>query len=166
MENKFIEDNFVSCEIAVKLKELDFDEECFAGWFNYSNPSSKNNTLRCHVYKDSIYGEDATLKNSSEIYQLSYENQKSVVAENCTAPLYQQVLQWLREKHSRTIVVSSFKNIDGTEIASYFILSAEFGKINSDKFFHSYQEACVDAINTVIEIIIKSQTNERKINNI
>jgi hypothetical protein len=134
MENKFIEDNFVSCEIAVKLKELDFDEECLA----FYNHNKKLNTY--------INLDDKLLRNSQVTASGTY-----------MAPLYQQVFQWFREKHSRTIVVSSFKHIDWTETASYFILSAEFGKIASDKFFHSYQEACVDAINKAIEIINKPQ---------
>jgi len=66
---------FVPYELAVKLKEKGFDEECL-GYFDVD----KGYTLG---------------------YYLCYreESFNSFLSEGIAAPLYQQVLDWLREKH-------------------------------------------------------------------
>lgn len=87
-----MERRFVSNKIAVLLKELGFDEECFAYFdstsrfemFEYYDFNRTNSTLQ------SDYG-------GTDKY--------------CTAPLWQQVEEWLRELHN--IQLSIFPNYDG-----------------------------------------------------
>lgn len=119
---------FVTYEIALKLKELGFDEECFA----YYNKMG------------SFVDEDGSIYKKSKVLFLEYDNQfnqisplwfeKDIIKEmwdegsywdgehsrcklvgnDVKAPLWQQVIDWFREKHNiiidvdRTIVDNNF----------------------------------------------------------
>jgi len=64
---------FVSYEIALKLKELGFDEPCFG-----------------KIYADG----------GSEQLSYPYKNSDQIgKVTSCSAPLYQQVFRWFREKY-------------------------------------------------------------------
>lgn len=75
-----IEDNFVPREIAYRLKDLNFDEECLC----YIDADTDN--IEFFEYYD--------CDRSNSTLQSEYGGNKF-----CTAPLYQQVLQWFREKY-------------------------------------------------------------------
>lgn len=66
---------FVPYEIALKLKELGFDETCLA-----------------------IYHRNGDISFSKTIAHNEYYGQE------CMAPLYQQVVDWLRDTHQLQIV--------------------------------------------------------------
>ena len=66
---------FVPYELALKIKELGFDEPCF-GWYQWG----------------SLKKEYHPLKESSG-------NQSYMREEDCNAPLFQQVFRWFREKY-------------------------------------------------------------------
>jgi len=75
-----IEDNFVPYELALKLKEKGFEDECFKKYIAgclWSNPSVP------------------------ETYKFIHSN-----SSDCLAPLYQQVVDWFREKHNIHIHIS------------------------------------------------------------
>jgi hypothetical protein len=65
-----MEKEFVSYEIALELKQLDFDEPCLASW-NFRT-------------KDFYYNGQPSKFSSEDVIQL---------------PLYQQVFTWFREKY-------------------------------------------------------------------
>lgn len=67
---------FVPYELAIKLKEKGFDERCFMWWYSPTQMSA-----------DLIFRQ--------------YKNDKDF----CEAPIYQQVTDWLRDKHDINIVV-------------------------------------------------------------
>ena len=73
-----MEKEFVPYELAVKLKELGFNEPCFG----YYKPSKEFNYLNWEIFKDLPY-----LAKNSEWQDL------------CAAPTYSQVFKWFREKH-------------------------------------------------------------------
>lgn len=70
---------FVTYEIALKLKELGFDEPCFGEYVIPENPELE-------IYQDNDY-------------DMYYDKPKSI----CLAPLWQQAIDWLREKYSLAI---------------------------------------------------------------
>ena len=70
--NLIMKKQFVTYEIALKLKELGFDEECL-GYYTINN-------------KGLLYPYNKS----------KYINRKDFL---CVAPLYQQIIDWLREKH-------------------------------------------------------------------
>lgn len=82
-----IKDQFATYEISLKLKELGFNEECLAIYINL--------VLKPIIQKP-ISGEfNYKFK--------SVRNSVIVNSENCSAPLWQQVIGWLREKHGLLI---------------------------------------------------------------
>lgn len=72
---------FCSYEIALRLKELGFNERCVAHWWCPKEPS--------------IYIDERFANSQSQI--------KDRVKILCLAPLWQQVIGWLREKHGLLI---------------------------------------------------------------
>lgn len=77
---------FVSYDLALKLKEKGFDEPCFA-------------------YYDGNY----YLKDELQGLAYIYSNSNSFIknSEKYTAPLYQQVIDWFREKYGIEIWITS-----------------------------------------------------------
>lgn len=73
-----MKDNFVSYEIALKLKELGFKEECL-GWYLF---------------------EIANKENISSVILASFIRNWNHYGDRINAPLYQQVFKWFREKHN------------------------------------------------------------------
>lgn len=72
---------FVSYKLAVKLRELGFDEPCF-GYYYHENSLTK---CRPQIY----YFDTFTECNPHE----------EIPLDSCTAPLYQQGFRWFREKY-------------------------------------------------------------------
>jgi hypothetical protein len=72
---------FVPYELALELKQLGFDEQCF-----------------------SFYDSDGELYESEGYYKKGY----NVFDEEVIAPLYQQAFRWFREKHNIDAWVQPF----------------------------------------------------------
>ena len=101
-----IQDNFCSYELSKQLKEKGFSEKCFRYWL---------------IYPD---------KNPYLINEETYTNRVlQKIENNCIkAPLYQQVLQWLREKHNIHIHISR-----KFQYAPYFEFKAYCNYIDNGK---------------------------------
>lgn len=82
-----MKDQFVSYEIAKKLKELGFNEECYE---YYTTNGSR--------YGFQYYDFDRTNSTLDDSYKVSKPD--------CTAPLWQQATQFLREKYGIHIVIA------------------------------------------------------------
>ena len=85
---------FVSYELALKLKEKGFDEPCFA---HYQNSKG-------------FIPQRAILASSSMLYyqQENINPSNQYGDQFCTAPLYQQVVDWFREKHDIVVQIDLF----------------------------------------------------------
>jgi hypothetical protein len=88
-----MKENFASCEISLKLKELGFDEACL----NYYHNDNENIDDPNYYLWD--YCNTIGIK-SSELQ--SNKGMENFIA----APLYQQVQKWLREVHNIHIDIS------------------------------------------------------------
>jgi hypothetical protein len=127
----------VSSEIARSLKELGFNELCI---FMYD----KLDMFSTNLDKQKIFS--GINYNSSEM--------------TCSAPFYQQVLDWFREKYFLHLRISSMMDHDllGTNMYDFDItnvLNASFTE--SPIEFKTYEEARDQAILETIKIIKMSK---------
>ena len=79
---------FVSFEIAKLLKEKGFNEDCLG--FYSEKYSYSNKTFPVKLYISEGHNETTVIKKVEKL---------------CSAPLYQQVTDWFREKHSLIITI-------------------------------------------------------------
>ena len=125
-----MKNQFVSYEIALALKELGFDEECF-GWFYLNKPSY-------------IEYERCKLKDCSNVH--------------IPSPLYQQVEQWFREKHQIIIAVHAYRDLDAIDevdqiLWEFTLWDKEWNDTSDYTYYHSYEEAREAAILEAIKIV-------------
>lgn len=122
---------FVPYELALKLKEKGFDERCFG---HYVEPC-----LIHLINEEALFVETSTLKD------------KDFVIIN--APLYQQVIDWFREKHTIHVAASSFTVYNGRYGYQY----ERGGRTSSGWTPHfegnSYYEALDKAIEEALKLI-------------
>jgi hypothetical protein len=87
MKEDYIESQFVTYEIAIQLKSLDFDEECFGCFINdIAEPMDRYQFILGSTYSYNITNHDT---------ELDY----------VMAPLWQQVIDWLDSEFGLMIVV-------------------------------------------------------------
>lgn len=121
-----IEKQFVTYEIALKLKELGFDKECLA---NY--------------YHETEIGIVLDIGNN---YNLKIVN----------APLYSQAIDWFREKHGIDIIIRPFTgDIVGEKTYASDIYISKTNTSIKLKRENSYHEAREQAILKCIELCQK-----------
>ena len=126
---------FTTYEIALALKELGFDERCL-GHFDIQ---------------------------SKVLYVGDTEMNVSVLSEILLpAPLWQQVIDYFREKHQIIITIHAYHDLDAVDevdqILWDFILWNKDGDDISDyTYYHSYEEAREAAILEAIKIVKREQ---------
>jgi hypothetical protein len=115
-----MENEFVTYEQALALKELGFNEDCFASFFIPNLYSIKFT---------------ATTKRNSTL---------SMGKDGCTAPLKQQVFRWFREKYE----LSSWIYNTNSDRYFYTILkSGRFVKDNEPRTtYEEAENACIDKL--------------------
>jgi hypothetical protein len=127
---------FVSYEIALKLKELGFDEPCLFAYYGKSNLSN---------FKESDYELCGDRHNSS------FKEDGRV-----SAPLYQQVFRWFREKKLIILIVSSYQSRDDADAYYYYQITNNYGIEETRHFkegFFTYEKAELAGLQKMIEII-------------
>ena len=129
-------EDFVTFEIAKKLKEKGFREECL---YHYQN---------CGDYAEAnrIPGDDRYDFNTDYLYQCN--NNDSYLID---APTISQVLKWLREEKKLHICIS---------LGEFSDWVYDISKIEGNVFceamdgFHSYEEAALAGVNYCLENLI------------
>ena len=145
-----MKEQFVTYEIALKLKELGFNEPCFGyykpikDWMMKGNKFNSephfhgcnwpnNESTFYFMYVQNSFGDrDSIVKNS--------EFTKAI--KNIAVPLWQQVVDWFREKHNIIIEILSY-NCYGEYIGTHFkyIIDKMLEKENTyGEFTESLQE--------------------------
>ena len=118
-----MEKEFVPYELAVKLKQLGFDEPCLGRWLVITEWEKPTGEVRLQI--------------GSKVENYS-KNQ-------CAAPLYQQAFRWFREKYPE-LDFGVGKIHNGTNNYHYHInLQWEF-------FEGTYEEAELACLSKLIEI--------------
>lgn len=131
---------FVSSYIAIKLKELGFDEECLAYYHN-------------HVELDLVKNNNFTKNSEQNLYH-----------GDCAAPTWEQVIDWLESNYSINISINpSVEVFEGSltvmSISGYsFIIKSLKQDTDLNDYFHSEcfktkEEARKEAILKIINII-------------
>jgi hypothetical protein len=117
---------FIPYEQALELKELGFDEECFA-FYDY-------------------YTKGAPLK--------IYDSQSDCCGE--AAPLYQQAFRWFREKKLSDSCVVKYQEKDDGGIYFFYCIDDNYGVEETRYFkggFHTYKAAELACLKRLIKII-------------
>jgi hypothetical protein len=128
-----MEKEFVSYEIALKLKELGFDEPCFTYYYELTS------NLRTHIGVD--IGNAWTY---SENKKLGFT----------LAPLYQQVFRWFREKHDIDISINTiYSKYNENTIKQYSGVINNKTMYTNVGFYDNYKEAELAGLQKMIEII-------------
>ena len=134
-----MKEQFCTYEISLKLKELGFDEECFGYWRNedFTFPLTIGKITTKFDFDDNI----------------NYHNFK------CLAPLWQQCIDWFREKHNINILINPAYGCYNISITKYDEVEDDNKILDIDgldfKDFIVYQEAREQAILKAIELITK-----------
>jgi hypothetical protein len=124
---------FVSYEIALKLKELGFDEPCFTYYYEL------NSNLRTHLVVD-INNAWTYLGNTNFGFTL--------------APLYQQVFKWLRNKYDIDISINTIYYKYNENISKkYRVVIDNETVFKYLGFYDTYEEAQKECILDLISII-------------
>lgn len=135
-------DLFVTYEIAVKVKELGFDDPCLMCFYhenNFGQPKDK-------LYLPSSFGKSKNSLPESDNPWL-------------TAPLWQQVIEWLMVYHNIEILVTnSYNAIDLWEYNVRNLIFSYDMRLDYDSsydklFYLTYNEAREKAILKALELI-------------
>lgn len=120
--------NYVSYDLALKLKACGFDEPCIAQWA--CEPDGKPILL----------GSTAFVFSNAELK-----------GRDVTAPLLYHAQKWLREKHHISVRVS-YISYHKVWFADW--LNLDSGKFDdTDATFATYEEALADGISVALELI-------------
>jgi hypothetical protein len=133
---------FVSYDIALKLKKLGFDEPCLAFW-NQSNLIQKepflNGSKLIYYYQNNI----------------GVKESPSICKENCTVPLYQQVIDWFRINYDiiiRAVPIYTSRALGLNEIYGY-VPHCNYDDLQDE--YDTYYKALDAAIYKAIKLIEK-----------
>ena len=130
---------FVTYDIALKLKELGFDEPCLLVY------DSKEKVL-FHCLSNNV-------KNDILIDCNIGLNPK----EDIKAPLYQQAFRWFREKYKISGEISSDFYLEGKdnewEYNIYQLGKEDDGYVGTINIFKTYEDAELECLKKLIEIV-------------
>jgi len=142
-----MKNQFVTYEIALKLKELGFNERCMAEYSVYNQKQCSQNDPDFRFNTDEDLG---IIFQDSNIYP-----------DTISAPLWQQVIDWFREKHDVNIIIAK----NSKEIIEY-VKSKDYSIDISSRLFcwyfidhdpkgntSTYSEAREQAILKAIELL-------------
>jgi len=136
-----MEKEFVPYELAVKLKELGFDEPCL-GFYNHQGQ------LILMAQED---------ESSIEMYKNSYVEMGMQYA----APLYQQAFRWFREKYMLLGFIEPANGYEDKSLFAFYICDDEQNIVDdshsyskdSSLHFKTYEEAELACLEKLIEIV-------------
>jgi hypothetical protein len=125
-----MKNEFVPYELALKLKQLGFDEPCFAGyrgseWIGTDGPNSRY--FHSQLFSNHQFDED----------------QK----EYCSSPLFQQAFRWFRKKEFLIDVTS----LNSNEYEFYIQWSFAYSHLSD--IYKTYEEAEIACLDKLIEIV-------------
>ena len=133
-----IKKEFVPYELALRLKELGYDEPCMGSYYNYSEENFKEDKFD---YRGELNIE----------YSIYNENTYYILA-----PLFQQSFRWFREKYRLSVLIHDCLDDYIGEIVEWTIAE--------DKVIHevsnridTYEEAELACLEKLIEIVVQNK---------
>jgi hypothetical protein len=139
----------VPYELALKLKEKGFNEDCL---FHYQNDKLISEDEFCYHIKNGsvlfINWNDKGYQNTS----VNWDGEKVIPT---AAPMYQQVQEWLRDQRALNVWIDCSK--DRVWIWTInFIENGDYIQSDDDgyeKYFKSHNEALIDGITEALNLI-------------
>ena len=127
-----IEKEFIPYEQALELKELGFNQPCFAFYGLYRDDYK---TIRLSIFQN--------LKTDylPDIHHLDV---------TCDAPLYQQAFRFFREKYGLHYIICKNIQMDGYGYREVILIP--YMEENENTIFKTYEEAEVECLVKLIEI--------------
>ena len=133
--------DFVTFDIAKKLKEKGFKEKCYAYYFPANHELVYNtNQFRGGILYDCLRSYNSFPK-------------EVVTSDFIGAPTITQVLKWLREEKKRFVVIHP----EGHDVHYYYTvhnLARSFDVFEYTQSFATYEEAVLEGIEYVIDNLI------------
>ena len=134
-----MEKEFIPYEQALALKELGFDEKCFATWIERDIRDGSGIVLE-------MWGDEDT----------EYTPMSMLIA-----PLYQQAFRWFREKYKISGEISSDYYLEGKdnewEYNIYQLGKEDDGYVGTIPIFKTPEEAELECLKKLIEIVKNKQ---------
>jgi len=147
-------DQFVPYTLSERVRNLGFNEPCFAMW-------QKNKKLWYCAKKEWLYNfetepdEEVILYHSQEypqnIFKVNGDTMLKVSA-NFTAPTYDQVFKWFRDKGYDCAVINKDKD-QGKFYGGYITYKGEEWSKSIGSNHKTYEEARLSCLEKLIEII-------------
>jgi hypothetical protein len=142
-----LQKEFVPYELALRMKQLGFDEPCFSYYMNGILQPSLN--VKDYSYFKEMIEINSNIKNF----------------ENVLAPLFQQSFRWFRDKYGLIgdpIPLSTSKNGPTTHYGWGICSSIDAGVDweNDDDGFKTYEEAGLACLEQLIEIVEEKQKED------
>jgi hypothetical protein len=145
-----MEKEFVPYELALRMKDLGFDESCFAIWSGINELNfSVTDTTRLYSSEFRINGSQ-----SCKSYVNDFNSRR------VAAPLYQQAFRWFREKYDLWYCIKKYPTSENPNRCYYELTG---NNINADKdesqnsymsgWFDSYEETELECLKKLIEIV-------------
>ena len=136
-----MKEQFATHEIAIQLKNLGFDEDCFGRYFKQE--------FKVHIQFENVL----KLFTNKRILELEIRN-PDMPKDQCIAPLWQQVIDWLREKQNICINIEPI-TFDDEPTYIFEIINLKNGMLLNDinSSFEDPNEAHEQAILKAIDII-------------
>jgi hypothetical protein len=131
-----MEKEFVPYELALRMKQLGFNEPCLA---RYNVPGD---LITSGCYSD------------SSIMHLIVEK-NDICEAHILAPLFQQAFRWFREKYGYYYQIGN----SGDNTKFLMLRDSEMSIVWNDKGFNTYEEAELSCLEKLIEIEEQSKTN-------
>ena len=122
-----MEKEFIPYELALKLKQLGFDEPCLKAY--------DKNSMLYHSHKtDKLF----TVLNSN-------------LSTQCSAPLYQQAFRWFREKYDLHYQLIPFFSDKESHAVDYYLALAQHRPPIQVKTFEEAELACIEKLIEIVE---------------
>lgn len=138
-----MKDQFVTYEIAKRLKELGFNEPCWA-WYNLPDQDTR------YCYSEGR----SPLVNDHEEWEAKCNNRQ---VENIGLPLWQQAIDWLREKYREEFTIEPvYINGKPDGCKAKFYRNGQFiGSSTHTSNFdpRTYEQVRKDCIERILEVI-------------
>jgi len=126
-----MEKEFIPYEQALSLKELGFDEPCFATWIERDIRDGGGIVLE-------MWGDEDT----------EYTPMSMLIA-----PTFSQAFRWFREKHNLPSHISTYWQPDWNDYSYQYNFVEDKKKWNGIKHYKTYEEAELECLKKLIEIV-------------
>jgi hypothetical protein len=152
-----MEKEFITYEQALELKGLGFNEPCF-GWFR--------STLIPSNFTEYFLETEFGMNESPSDWVNSNFLDKA-----CSAPLYQQAFRWFREKYNLRGFIGFRPNVKQFDCHIYdmslsgkeYVKQRTMEEFNKDPKVGTYEEAELECLKKLIEIVKKQKEDESNI---